>query len=361
MRYLLLSIIIISLVGILMVPNAFAVKEITVQNAPGSSVSGCEKTDRCFIPSTAKINPGDTVVWTNPDTMYHIVASGTTADGSDGIFDSGLILAGQTFSYKFNKSGTYDYFCLSHPWMEGTVVVGGGTSSPNSPSKTSTTLTLDVDSTFKTQAGSDYAIVTFSGVLETRDHLINGATIKLVFERLTFDGKDHYEVETGAGGKFSEKLQIPVGKNWSVRAAFAGGTLESGGVLAPSKSQTEYFTVTSTSSPTFNNPTQSSGGFEYALITFILLGVGAGVAAVFINKSRKKTPKATPQRKTFGAKQPKKRRTVGSPVGASYSTDGPSTYGYFECPKCHEPSAPQGKLGQNPDGSQFCSVCGWRS
>ena len=91
------------------------------------------------------------------------------------------------------------------------------------------------------------------------------------------------------------------------------------------------------------------------------LGVGAGVAAVFINKSRKKTPKATPQRKTSGVKQPKKRRTTGSPVGMPSSADGPSTYGYFECPNCHEPSAPQGKLGQNPDGSQFCSVCGWKS
>ena len=89
--------------------------------------------------------------------------------------------------------------------------------------------------------------------------------------------------------------------------------------------------------------------------------VAAGAAGVLVKKGLKKTPKATPQRKTFGVKRPKKRRTVGSPVGASSSTDGPSTYGYFECPNCHEPSAPQGKLRQNPDGSQFCSVCGWKS
>ena len=101
MRYLLLSIIIISLVGILMIPNAFAVKEITVQNAPGSSVPGCEKTDRCFIPSTVRINLGDTVVWTNPDTMYHIVQNFITADVSDDSFNSNFIYPGQTFSHKF--------------------------------------------------------------------------------------------------------------------------------------------------------------------------------------------------------------------------------------------------------------------
>jgi hypothetical protein len=93
----------------------------------------------------------------------------------------------------------------------------------------------------------------------------------------------------------------------------------------------------------------------------ILIPVIIIVGVVVAIKRKKKTPKATPQRKTFGVKQPKKRRTAGSPVGASSSADGPSTYEYFECPNCHEPSAPQGKLRQNPDGSQFCSKCGWRS
>jgi len=55
-----------------MIPNAFAAvgneRTITVQNAPGSSVPGCEKFDGCFIPNRPSIRPGDTVVWTNPDT-----------------------------------------------------------------------------------------------------------------------------------------------------------------------------------------------------------------------------------------------------------------------------------------------------
>jgi signal peptidase len=98
----------------------------------------------------------------------------------------------------------------------------------------------------------------------------------------------------------------------------------------------------------------------FIIIIAVIVGVIV-VVEIQISKNKKKTPKATPQRKTFGAKQPKKRRTAGSPVGASSSADGPSTYEYFECPNCHEPSAPQGKLGQNLDGTQFCSKCGWDS
>ncbi len=66
MRYLLLSVLIISLVGILMIPNAFAgewpnERTVTVQNAPGSSVPGCEETNACFIPNRMTVDPGDII------------------------------------------------------------------------------------------------------------------------------------------------------------------------------------------------------------------------------------------------------------------------------------------------------------
>ena len=148
-----------------------------------------------------------------------------------------------------------------------------------------------------------------------------------------------------------------IGKKYSIQAVSASSN------TWESSSLTQSFTITSSSSSSSQPSTQSSGGSDsnYLLILLILGVVCAVAAVVIINKNKKKTPRATPQRKTFGVKQPKKRRTAGSPVGASSSADGPSTYGYFECPNCHEPSAPQGKLGQNPDGTQFCSKCGWDS
>ena len=108
-------------------PSAFADHAVaTVTNAPGSSISGCEETaDGCFIPSTVTIDVGGGVIWENADTMSHTITSGTAAEGPDGHFDSSLVMAGSTFSHTFNEAGTFDYFCMVHPWMVGSVVVSG--------------------------------------------------------------------------------------------------------------------------------------------------------------------------------------------------------------------------------------------
>ena len=67
---------------------------------------------------------GEEVSWQNKDTEVHTVTSGTPAGGPDGLFDSGLIENYMYFSHTFDESGTYDYFCMIHPWMEGKVIVG---------------------------------------------------------------------------------------------------------------------------------------------------------------------------------------------------------------------------------------------
>ena len=95
----------------------------TVTNAPGSSTPGCETTDSCFIPSTVVIALGGTVTWENTDNAAHTATGGTPADGPSGAFDSSLVMAGGSFSQTFDSAGTYPYFCMVHPWMQGTVVV----------------------------------------------------------------------------------------------------------------------------------------------------------------------------------------------------------------------------------------------
>jgi len=95
----------------------------TVTNAPGSSTPGCEETDSCFIPSTVVITVGGTVTWDNTDNAAHTSSSGTAAGGPDGVFDSSLIMAGGSYSHTFDTAGTFDYFCMVHPWMQGTVIV----------------------------------------------------------------------------------------------------------------------------------------------------------------------------------------------------------------------------------------------
>ncbi len=105
------------------IPAAYAA-EVVVNNAPGSSVPGCEDTNECFSPSPVNIAIGDTVKWVNDDTAAHTSTSGSAADGPDGNWDSSLVIAGSSFSNTFDAAGEYPYFCMVHPWMSGMVIVG---------------------------------------------------------------------------------------------------------------------------------------------------------------------------------------------------------------------------------------------
>ena len=95
----------------------------TVDAPAGTSVPGCEETNSCFTPADITINAGDTVEWNNIDTAAHTVTSGSPADGPSGVFDSSLLMADATFAFTFEDAGEYDYFCMVHPWMVGSVSV----------------------------------------------------------------------------------------------------------------------------------------------------------------------------------------------------------------------------------------------
>jgi len=105
-------------------PSAFADhSKVDINMAVDSSTPGCETNNMCYMPYNAALDTGGEAMWHNVDTMAHTVSSGTAAEGPDGIFDSSLVTAGGMFSYKFEEAGTYDYFCMVHPWMTGIVTV----------------------------------------------------------------------------------------------------------------------------------------------------------------------------------------------------------------------------------------------
>lgn len=72
-----------------------------------------------YSPATFTVKVGQTVTWSNGDGGVHTVTSDTS-----GVFDSGNMPSGDTFSHTFTQAGTYTYYCTIHPWMKGTVVVG---------------------------------------------------------------------------------------------------------------------------------------------------------------------------------------------------------------------------------------------
>ena len=109
-------------------PNAFSSSTNTVENAQGSSVPGCEP--NCFIPATLTINPGESVTFNNNDTAAHTSTAGTPADGPSGAWDSSMVMSGQSYTTPALDEGTYPYFCMVHPWMLGTIIVGEGSATP---------------------------------------------------------------------------------------------------------------------------------------------------------------------------------------------------------------------------------------
>ena len=93
-----------------------------VSMPPGTSTPECKADNTCYLPYNLEVAAGTAVTWINDDTAAHTVTSGTV-DGLTGLFDSGLVMSGAAFEYVFEEAGTYDYYCIVHPWMTGIVTV----------------------------------------------------------------------------------------------------------------------------------------------------------------------------------------------------------------------------------------------
>jgi len=72
-----------------------------------------------FDPPSLTVAPGTKVVWTNKDEEPHTV----TSVDKDASFKSAGLDTDDSFSFTFDKPGTYKYFCSVHPHMVGTIVV----------------------------------------------------------------------------------------------------------------------------------------------------------------------------------------------------------------------------------------------
>lgn len=64
--------------------------------------------DSTFIPERLVVYPGDTVTWTQDDSVEHSVTS------PQRVFNSGSIATGEIFSFTFNEKGDFPYYCVFH-------------------------------------------------------------------------------------------------------------------------------------------------------------------------------------------------------------------------------------------------------
>ena len=70
-----------------------------------------------FSPTPLVVKPGTTVTWVNRDDMPHSIVFPSLQVKSHPMDTD------ESFSYKFEKEGTYNYICGMHPFMHGQVVV----------------------------------------------------------------------------------------------------------------------------------------------------------------------------------------------------------------------------------------------
>ena len=71
-----------------------------------------------FKPGTLKIPVGTKAKWTNK-----AVATSHTTTSDTALWDSGTLAPGQSFVFKFTKTGTFAYHCNIHPFMTAKIKV----------------------------------------------------------------------------------------------------------------------------------------------------------------------------------------------------------------------------------------------
>jgi quinohemoprotein ethanol dehydrogenase len=96
----------------------------SVVPANARSVTNVTVKDFAFDPGAPgpAVPPGTTITWTNTGPTVHT----TTSD--NGVWDSGDMNVGDSFSFTFTDPGVYWYFCRPHPFMRGTITID-----PNAP------------------------------------------------------------------------------------------------------------------------------------------------------------------------------------------------------------------------------------
>ncbi|HII93449.1 MAG TPA: cupredoxin family copper-binding protein [Methanosarcina sp.] len=91
------------------------VSDVTPQPVDKGKIVEVDIQNSSFNPQSVEILTGDTVRWTNKDSIAHTVTGPT--------FDSKVLENGDTYEFLFTDAGTYNYKCSIHPSMKGTVVV----------------------------------------------------------------------------------------------------------------------------------------------------------------------------------------------------------------------------------------------
>jgi cellulose 1,4-beta-cellobiosidase len=93
----------------------------TPTNSPTPIPANIQIVDFAFQPASLAVNVGASVTWRNASTAG---TNHTTTSDTAGLWDSGTLAPGQTFTRVFNTAGVFTYHCNIHPNMTGSITVG---------------------------------------------------------------------------------------------------------------------------------------------------------------------------------------------------------------------------------------------
>jgi len=99
-------------------------------NTPAGDATCLQTEIGCYTPNTLEVKVGHVITMTNTDgTNAHTFTAGTvdgfaaTPSEDDGAFDSGLLMAGDSYDYNADTVGEFPYYCTLHVWMQGVLIV----------------------------------------------------------------------------------------------------------------------------------------------------------------------------------------------------------------------------------------------
>lgn len=181
------------------------VAEIPVPTAPifaisilaGSSISG----NPDYSPDVAQVPLGNIIEWTNNDNTMHTVTSIVDADYT---FDSGMINPGESYQIDTSvlSAGTYEYFCLVHPWMTASFVLGEG-----APAAPEFAISILADSSIQDNPdySPDFAQVPLGDVIvwtnnDNTFHTATSTADPALFDSDFLDAEDSFRLDTSTLG-----------------------------------------------------------------------------------------------------------------------------------------------------------------
>jgi len=198
--------------------------EITIvpETGSGSSTDDCVDVEYgCYVPGISSVSLGGVVIFSNTDSAAHTFTAGTAADGPTGEFDTGMVMAGNSYEWTADVEGEIPYVCLVHPWMDGLLIVGGEPIPEPIPEPTpepSDDLQFTVKSNYSSYSYSDNIVI--SGTIEDLSQYTTSVNMVIVgpdgnisnIASVSPEPTGHYSTTFKAGGTMT------LSGNYEIRA-----------------------------------------------------------------------------------------------------------------------------------------------